>query len=83
MKLAENHKIMWYNAYMDFGNTQVRDAISYSSEKTKLRWNRQTILNSTLKGFYNFPDSRLNLDWSVSYGNAKNEPQGDNKGSGL
>ena len=72
-KLSENHKLMWYNAYMIFSNKQVRDAISYSSETTRLRWNRQTILSSTFKGIHSFPDSRLNLDWSVSYGKALNE----------
>jgi outer membrane receptor protein involved in Fe transport len=73
MKLSANHKLMWYNAYMDFRNLQVRDAISYSSETTRMRWNRQTILNSTLKGFDDFNDSKLKLDWSLSYGNAMNE----------
>jgi outer membrane receptor protein involved in Fe transport len=73
IKLAENHKLMWYNAYMDFSNTQVRDAISFSSQSTRLRWNRQTIFNSTLKGIHGFSDSKLNLDWSLSYGKALNE----------
>jgi outer membrane receptor protein involved in Fe transport len=73
LKLGENHKVMWYNAFMDFSNTQVRDAISYSSQTTRLRWNRQTILTSTLKGVHSFINSRLNLDWSLSYGNALNQ----------
>jgi len=73
IKLSDNHKLMWYNAYMDFRNAQVRDAISYSSETTRLRWNRQTIMNSTLKGFHSFSNSKLNLDWSLSYGKALNE----------
>ena len=73
MKLSPNHKLMWYNAYMDFSNAQVRDANSYNSETTRLRWNRQTITNSTLKGFHAFFNSRLNLDWSLSYGKAINE----------
>jgi len=73
VKLSANHKLMWYNAYMDFKNSQVRDAISYSSEITRMRWNRQSILNSTLKGFDNFSNSKIKLDWSLSYGNAMNE----------
>jgi len=73
IKLSTNHKLMWYNAYMDFHNAQVRDAISYSSETTRLRWNRQTIMNSTLKGLHSFSNSKLNLDWSLSYGKALNE----------
>jgi len=73
MKLSANHKLMWYNAYMDFKNSQVRDAISFNSQTTRMRWNRQSILNSTLKGFDNFCGSKLKLDWSLSYGNAMNE----------
>jgi TonB-dependent receptor len=38
-----------------------------------MRWNRQTILNSTLKGFDKFNDAKIKLDWSLSYGNAMNE----------
>ncbi len=73
MNLSANHKLMWYNTYMDFRNAQVRDAVSSNSQTTRLRWNRQTILNSTLKGFHSFSDSKLKLDWSLSYGNAMNE----------
>jgi len=72
-KLSANHKLMWYNAYMDFRNSQVRDAASTNAQTTRLRWNRQTILNSTLKGFHSFNNSKLNLDWSLSYGKALNE----------
>lgn len=73
MQLSANHKLMWYNAYMNFTNSQVRDAISTNSQTTRMRWNRQTIQNSTLKGLHNFNDSKLNLDWSLSYGKALNE----------
>jgi outer membrane receptor protein involved in Fe transport len=73
MKLSPNHKLMWYNAYMDFQNSQVREASSYNSLTTRLRWNHQTIISSTLKGFHSFNKSRLNLDWSLSYGKALNE----------
>ena len=73
IKLSPDHKIMWYNTYMDFTNAQVREAVSFNSQTTRLRWNNQTIMNSTLKGYHSFIDSRLNLDWSVSYGKALNE----------
>jgi len=72
-QLSPNNKLMWYNAYMNFKNAQVRDAISFSSETTRLRWNKQTIMNSTLKGLHSFNENKLNLDWSLSYGNALNE----------
>ena len=73
LRLSPNHKLMWYNAYMNFQNSQVRDATSENSQTTRLRWNRQSILNSTLKGLHSFYNSKLNLDWSLSYGKALNE----------
>jgi outer membrane receptor protein involved in Fe transport len=73
MKFSENHKLMWYNAFMDFQNAQVREATSINSLTTRLRWNHQTILTSTLKGFHSFIKSQLNLDWSLSFGKALNE----------
>jgi outer membrane receptor protein involved in Fe transport len=73
VKLSANNKLMWYNAYMDLRNDQVRDAISFSSQTTRLRYNRQTIMNSTLKGLHSSRNSKLNLDWAISYGNALNE----------
>ncbi|HEY4788887.1 MAG TPA: TonB-dependent receptor, partial [Bacteroidales bacterium] len=79
VKLSENHKIMWYNAYMDLGTAQVREAIScntqttQNSQTTRLRWNHQAIMNSTLKGFHFFDHSKLNVDWYLSYGKALNE----------
>lgn len=72
-KLSPGHKLMWYNAYMDFRNAQVREAISFNSKTSRLRFNRQTIMNSTLKGLHTFNNSTLNLDWSLSYGKAMNE----------
>ena len=73
IRLSPYHKLMWYNAYMDFRNSQVREAVSSNSQTTRLRWNRQRIMNSTLKGLHSFDYSKLNLDWSVSYGKALNE----------
>ncbi len=73
MKLSENHKLMWYNAYMDLTNGQVRQSESYSSQVTRLRWNHQSVLNSTLRGEHSFRDATLNFDWSASFGKAFNE----------
>lgn len=84
-KISENHKLQWYNAYMDFSNTQVREITStdfstgydpqngnYSqSYDTRLRWNHQNIFNSTLKGEHTF--GKLTLDWAGVYSRAYNE----------
>ncbi|MCE1198160.1 MAG: TonB-dependent receptor [Marinilabiliales bacterium] len=72
-QLGPGHKLMWYNAYLDFRNGQVRDAISYNAQTTRLRWNQQTILTSTLKGTDRMGATGLDLDWSLSYGQALNQ----------
>ncbi|GHU71366.1 TonB-dependent receptor [Bacteroidia bacterium] len=80
-----NHKFQWYNAYMDFGNQQVREIATidlsldykphegnYSlSQDTRMRWNRQQIINSTLKGEHSF--GSLGIDWSGVWSQAQNE----------
>jgi TonB-dependent receptor len=65
-QLSPNHKLMWYNAYMNFKNAQVRDAISFSSETTRLRWNKQTIMNSTLKGLHTFNENKFLVIWKCT-----------------
>jgi outer membrane receptor protein involved in Fe transport len=72
-RLSENHKLMWYNAWMDFRNAQVRDASDYNTQTLRLRWNHQTIFNSTLKGIHDFAGGKLRFDWSLAYGAAFNE----------
>jgi TonB-dependent receptor len=67
-RLAPQHKLMWYNAYMDFGEAQVRDnrkadlSVGYNPAQgdynltydTRFRLNRQRMVNSTLKGVHLF-----------------------------
>lgn len=73
VRLNRNHKLMWYNAYMDFQNIQVRDAVEKDKQTFRMRWNHQSILSSTLKGTHNFWSEKLKFDWSFAYGNAFNE----------
>ena len=73
MTLAEGHKIVWYNAYMDFQTAQVRETFSQKSQTTRFRWNHQSIFNTTLKGLHNFAGRMFRLDWSLNYGQAFNE----------
>lgn len=85
---SPNHRLQWYNAYMDFSTRQVRDisntdlTIGYDPEKgnynmsfdSRLRFNHQNILNSTLKGEHFFGEQRkLGVDWSAVYSKAFNE----------
>ncbi|GAB6121160.1 TonB-dependent receptor domain-containing protein [Dysgonomonas termitidis] len=72
-RFSPNHKLMLYSAYMDFRNSQVRDAFETQSETVRLRWNRQTILNNTLKGMHTFFSNKLQIDWSGVYSKATNE----------
>ncbi|GHV27475.1 TonB-dependent receptor [Bacteroidia bacterium] len=72
-RLAEHHKLMWYNAYMDFRNAQVREAEALNTQTLRLRWNHQSIFNSTLKGTHDFMQERLHADWSLAMGKAYNE----------
>ena len=69
----ENHKLMWYNAYMNFQNIQVRDAIEKDKQTYRMRWNRQSIMSSSIKGTHDFLNKKLLFNWSFAYGNAFNE----------
>ena len=71
--LSKYHKLMWYNAFMDFRNAQLRDARDLREQTVRLRWNRQTIFNSTFKGIHDFAGEKLRFDWSLTYGKAFNE----------
>ena len=71
--LSPHNRLMWYNAYLDFRNEQVRAANSSTTSETRLRWNRQRIVSSTMKGFHTIGSNKFNLDWALSYGKARNE----------
>ncbi|MDR0873888.1 MAG: TonB-dependent receptor [Prevotellaceae bacterium] len=73
-RFSPRHKLMWYNAYMDFRNAQVREENGEKTQNYRLRWNHQTIFNSTLKGSHAFlRNDKLRADWSLAYGDAFNE----------
>jgi len=86
-KINQTQSIQWYNAYMDFINSQVRDniktdlSIGYNpaqgdynlSYDTRFRYNHQQIFNSTLKGKHSILKDIFNADWSAVYSKAFNE----------
>jgi TonB-dependent receptor len=86
-RFSREHKIQWYNAYMDFSNAQVRDNkridlnIGYNpgqgdynlSYDTRFRLNHQQIFSSTLKGTHHFLSETLKIDWSAVYSGAFSE----------
>ena len=71
--VASGHKIVWYNAFMDFQTAQVREAFSQQTQTLRLRWNHQNLFNSTIKGVHDVLGKSLQLDWSLNYGRAFNE----------
>ena len=87
-RFSQQHKLQWYNAFMDFANTQVRDItktelnIGYDPTNgnynlgfdTRFRYTHQQIINSTLKGTHFFlQEEVLKIDWSAVYSKAFNE----------
>ncbi|MDR2814797.1 MAG: TonB-dependent receptor [Prevotellaceae bacterium] len=86
-RLAPQHKLTWYNAYMDLSEAQVRDnrktdlSIGYNpaqgdcnlSFDTRFRLNRQSVANSTLKGAHRFGAGALRIEWSGAYSRAFSE----------
>jgi TonB-dependent receptor len=72
-RLSANHKLMGYTVFMDFRNAQVRDAQDLNTQTLRLRWNHQTIFNSTFKGIHDFRNEKFRIDWSLAYGQAFNE----------
>ena len=69
-----NHKLTWYNGYMDMREAEVRDGEDDKERAVRMKWNRQYIINSTLKGEHQFlEDGRLKLNWSAVISKAYSE----------
>lgn len=71
--INSHHGLTWYNGYMDMTEAEVRDGKDDKERQVRMRWNRQYILNSTLKGEHRFIDDKLHLDWSAVISKAFNE----------
>ena len=64
--ISSQHKLTWYNGYMDMREAEVRDSHDDQEGSVRMKWNRQYIINSTLKGEHGFlDDNALRLDWSA------------------
>ena len=65
------HKLMLYGGYMDLRKSEVRDGQNDKDWIMKMQWERQYIINSTLKGEHSFLDgNRLRLDWTGVFSKA-------------
>ena len=86
-RFSPNHQLQWYNAFINLSAAQVREerktdfTIGYNpaegnynlSYDTRLRFTRQQIINSTLRGIHHFLQNKLTVDWSAVYSKATNE----------
>ena len=72
--INEHNKLTWYNGYMDMREAEVRDAHDDETGLIHMEWNRQYIINSTLKGEHGFFDNNdLKLSWSAVASKAYNQ----------
>ena len=64
--INETNKLTWYNGYMDMREAEARDGEDDKERAVRMKWNRQYIINSTLKGEHQFlEDGALKLSWSA------------------
>ena len=71
--ISPKHKLTWYNGYMDMREAEVRDRLDKKEGYVRMKWNRQYIINSTLKGEHSFlADNALHLSWSAVISKAFN-----------
>ena len=72
--ITQKHKVALYGGYMDFRNSQVRDAFSEQEETVRLRWQRQTIANASLLGEHKMlGDDALTIKWGANIAEARQQ----------
>ena len=70
-RFNRRHRLMLYAGYMDLRESEVRDGQNKKDWIVKMQWNRQYIVNTTLKGEHSFLEGdRLRLDWSGVFSRA-------------
>ena len=70
-RFDDRHKVLLYAGYMDLRQSEVRDGQNDKDWIVKMQWNRQYIINTTLKGEHAFlRDRNLKLDWSGVFSKA-------------
>ena len=70
-RINPKHKMMFYAGYMDLRESEVRDAADDRERTVRMKWNRQYILNATLKGEHSFLEgNRLKLNWTGVFSKA-------------
>ena len=70
-RFNDRHKLMLYGGYMDLRKSEVRDGQNDKDWIVKMQWERQYIINTTLKGEHSFLDrDRLKIDWTGVFSKA-------------
>ena len=70
-RAGDRHKIMLYAGYMDLSESEVRDGQNAKDWIVKMQWNRQYIINATLRGEHSLlRNGRLRLDWTGVFSRA-------------
>ena len=70
-RFNDRHKLMLYGGYMDLRKSEVRNGRNEKDWTVKMQWERQYIVNTTLKGEHSFLDrNRLKLDWTGVFSKA-------------
>lgn len=73
-QIGRDHKLTWYNGYMDMTEAEVRDGKDNKERQVRMKWNHQYIINSTLKGEHQFIDSGdFRMNWSAVASKAYSE----------
>ncbi len=72
-RIAPGHTLSWYNSLLDMRDTQVRVAVDDRTAAVRLKWNRQSIVTSTLAGQHLMADDRLSVDWRAQWAHARSE----------
>lgn len=69
---SRNHRLSWYNGWLDMTNGQTRQAQDDKTASMRMRWNRQDIFNSTLQGSHLFSGDKLRIEWKGVFSHASN-----------
>lgn len=70
--ISPAHRLTWYSGWLYMANEQTRKAIDDKAASVRMRWNTQSIFNSTLSGSHRPASGPLTIDWKAVYSHAGN-----------
>lgn len=69
---SPQHKLSWYNGWLNMTNTQTRQAQDDKTASVRMRRNRQGIFNSTLQGTHLLFNDLFRIGWKGVFSDASN-----------